>query len=201
MSADKAIAFFDFDGTITTKDIFGDLIAYRLKQGLPVWRIIRCLPYLTLFKLKLMGNEAAKEKIFGILFKGESLDDFNAHIVRYIADHLPGRLRHDALERMEWHKAQGHEIYIVSANFDLLLDKFAQMQGIKHISTQIQITDGRLTGKFASLNCYGPEKVARIKAQFPNLSEYATIYAYGDSAGDKELLEIATEKFYQYFKG
>ena len=200
MSASKSIAFFDFDGTITNKDIFGDFIAYRLRHVLPVWRLLPCLPYIVLYKLKLMSNETAKERIFSLLFKGEKQETFKTHVVDYVANHLPRRLRRDALARLEWHKAQGHDIYIVSANFDILLDEFTRLHHIKHLSTRIHIDNGLITGKFASANCYGPQKVVRIKAQLPNLSDYATIYAYGDSDGDKEMLALSTDRFYRYFK-
>ena len=43
------------------------------------------------------------------------------------------------------------------------------------------------------------EKVRRVKERY-NLDDYDHIYAYGDSRGDKELLELADEGFYQPFR-
>ena len=40
------------------------------------------------------------------------------------------------------------------------------------------------------MNCFGPEKVRRVKEKY-ELENYEKIYAYGDSRGDKELLEFA----------
>ena len=45
-------------------------------------------------------------------------------------------------------------------------------------------------GTFSTANCYGQEKVNRFLAEFPDRSEYV-LYAYGDSAGDKELLALS----------
>jgi phosphoserine phosphatase len=42
------------------------------------------------------------------------------------------------------------------------------------------------------------EKLIQIKKVI-NLNEYNEIYAYGDSDGDKKMLEIATKSFYKYF--
>ena len=61
-----------------------------------------------------------------------------------------------------------------------------------------EIKNGKLTGKFSTKNCFGIEKVNRIKEKY-NLSEYNVIYAYGNSSGDKEMLSIANEKYYKRF--
>ena len=45
-----------------------------------------------------------------------------------------------------------------------------------------------LSGALAGQNCWGPQKVARLRAAFPS---GRIIAAYGDSRGDRELLEAA----------
>jgi phosphatidylglycerophosphatase C len=50
----------------------------------------------------------------------------------------------------------------------------------------------------ASRNCYGEEKVRRIKTSY-NLDEFDHIYAYGDSEGDKAMLDLAHERYYKHF--
>jgi phosphoserine phosphatase len=50
----------------------------------------------------------------------------------------------------------------------------------------------------ASCNCYGEEKVRRIRASY-NLDEFNHIYAYGDSEGDKAMLDLAHEHDYKHF--
>ena len=59
--------------------------------------------------------------------------------------------------------------------------------------------DKTLTGFLASKNCYGPEKVLRIKKQI-NLTDYDNIIAYGDSQGDREMFELAEKCFYKPFR-
>ena len=58
--------------------------------------------------------------------------------------------------------------------------------------------DNFLTGKFQGKNCFGPEKVSRIKNKF-DLKKVKKIYAYGDSTGDSEMLELADYKYLKYF--
>ncbi|STO97295.1 HAD family hydrolase [Helicobacter canis] len=55
-----------------------------------------------------------------------------------------------------------------------------------------------VSGEFATPNCYGEQKAVRIRARY-DLSNYAEIYAYGDSKGDRAMLELATHAFYKPF--
>ena len=53
--------------------------------------------------------------------------------------------------------------------------------------------DHRLTGRMAGPNCRGPEKVARLEEWLAARcdGEPAHVFAYGDSAGDRDLLARA----------
>jgi phosphatidylglycerophosphatase C len=200
MNDNKAIAFFDFDGTITNKDIFWDYIRFRIKYGLPYYKVVMCLPVLAKYFLKLIDNEKAKMQVFSILFKGENSTEFDESIKKYSLQSIASVIRVDALERINWHKTQNHVIVIVSANFEPLVKYFAAKLDIGMLCTQIQIIDNQITGKFATANCYGLEKVKRINQQYPNLIKFDEIYAYGDSKGDKEMLAVATHPYYRLFK-
>ncbi len=200
MNENKVIAFFDFDGTITNRDIFWDFTFFRLKGGLSVFKVANCVPDFALYLAKVLNNEQAKQRIFSKLFKDEPLDVFNKSVEKYYQNYLNKRIKKDALDRINWHKNSKHTVCIVSANFDLLLQKFAQSNQLKLISTKIQVEDNLINGKFATRNCYGEEKAIRIKASFPDLDSYTKIYAYGDSKGDLQMIGLATEKFYCFFK-
>lgn len=75
---------------------------------------------------------------------------------------------------------------------------------IEVIGTKIEVTDGRLTGRFLTPNCYGAEKVRRLQEACPRLATERGNYnvvAYGDSRGDREMLEFADEAYYKPFRG
>ena len=195
----NSIAFFDFDGTITDRDIFFDFIFYRLSKGLSPWKIMRALPVLAVYVLKLMDNETAKEKIFGILFQGEALTSFQQAVNTYYQTLFAKILRPAAIEKIQWHQSMAHRVVIVSANFSLLIKPFADSYQLEMISTEAAVDQTIITGKFATPNCYGAEKVRRIRASISNLEDYEEIYAYGDSKGDMAMLEMSTKPFYKAF--
>jgi phosphoserine phosphatase len=47
--------------------------------------------------------------------------------------------------------------------------------------------------------CSGGEKVRRIRERY-DLTQYPIIYAYGDTDEDREMLELAHEKYYRWEK-
>lgn len=200
MNENKTIAFFDFDGTITNRDIFWDYLFYRLKTGLSPKKLIYSFPFFALYLIKVLNNEKAKQLIFSQLFKGESVRFFKSTVQKYYETNFKIRLKKDALTQILWHKNSMHQVYIVTANFDLIVQQFAKEQSIGLISTQLDIENDTITGKFASPNCYGIEKVNRIKKAVRNLNSFTKIYAYGDSKGDREMLALATDPYFCYFK-
>ena len=107
-------------------------------------------------------------------------------------------LRSEAMKRIAWHKNMGHTIVIVSASIESWLRPWCDKNKIDLIATRIEIKKGKVTGKFSSKNCHGAEKVNRIREKY-SLPKYSEVYAYGDSLGDKEMLQIADKKHYQYF--
>jgi phosphatidylglycerophosphatase C len=86
---------------------------------------------------------------------------------------------------------------LVSASLEIYLLPWAKTIGLDQvIGTRLAVQNGLLTGRIIGQNCYGAEKVKRLQAVLGDLSQYC-IYAYGDSRGDRELLEIATCPYYR----
>ncbi len=109
------------------------------------------------------------------------------------ADHLWDRqkFRPEMMERLRWHRSDGHEIVIVSASLDSYLTPLAPRLGVGHvISTSLEVDDrGLVTGRLAGGNVRGPEKARRLRAWLGDGP--VELWAYGDSSGDDELLAMA----------
>jgi len=139
-------------------------------------------------------RDAAKVALVGRLLRGVSADELAAQGERY-ASHLARRLRPDMVERLEWHRGQGHEIVIVSASLAVYLEPLGRDLGATAmLATGLEVgPDGRLTGRLQGANVRGPEKVARLKAFLAG--ETCELWAYGDSTGDRELLALADHPY------
>ncbi len=193
------LALFDFDGTITTKDSFIDFVKFIKGKKVTYAGLVLFVPLLALMKLKLLSNGKVKQKVFSYFFKGESLQDIQVKVKQYVEKSLPKMLKKSALDRIQYHKAQGDRIVLVSASLDLWLEEWTKSEGIELICTKIEVdSEGRVTGRFSSPNCYGQEKVNRIKMLL-DVHKYEKIYAYGDSRGDREMLQLAVKPYFKRF--
>ena len=194
----KIIAFFDFDGTITKRDSLIDFIKYYFGRLSYYKGILILSPMLLAYKLKIISNHSAKEKLISHFFKGLNSIHFQNIANMYSLEQMDKIIRHEALDKIKWHKEKGHKIVIVSASMECWLSAWCKKNKLELIATKLEIKNNRLTGKFSSKNCYGVEKVNRIMENY-NLKDFETIYAYGDSIGDRQMLEIADKKYYKCF--
>ena len=192
------VAFFDFDHTITTKDSFLDFIEYdKGKRGLYKAIVVHFIAIVG-YKFGLVSGTVIKEKFLTFFFKGIKVEDFRRKGEGYTKHKLPQIINPKAFEKIEAHKKKGHEVVVVTASIDFWVFPWANSLGLHLISTQLEIKDGKLTGKIKGLNCNGKEKVNQIKKKY-NLQNLKDTYAYGDSKGDKEMLKIVNHSFYRCF--
>jgi phosphatidylglycerophosphatase C len=191
----ETIAVFDFDGTITHKDTL--LVFIKFSKGICslIFGIMLFSPLIVAMKLRLYPNWKVKQKLFSFFFKGESLEKFNDFGNKFNSE-IYKILRPKALETLKLHKKKGDRIIIVSASIENWIIPWAEKVGTDIvIGTKIETNkDGLLTGNFLSKNCYGQEKVNRLLEMFPNRNDYELI-VYGDSRGDKELIELSDKGF------
>ena len=185
------VSLFDFDGTLTTLDTLPAFIAHAVGR----WRMLvgfgLFLPLIVLMKLHLYANGRTKERLFAHFFKGMTLETFDAHCQSFAKNnaHILRPLGQ-----------RGESVLVVSASItNWVLPFFSKLPQVKVIGTQIAVKEGKLTGRFASPNCHGAEKVRRVEHLFTPRELYY-ITAYGDSQGDKEMLAYADEQHYKPFR-
>ncbi len=199
----KKIYCFDFDGTLTTSDTLLEFIKYAKGRGRFLMVFLMYSPLLVLMKLHLYPNWKAKQQIFAHLFAGMRIEKFDA-LCRGFAEESQHLLRPKGITLMHEALVAGAQVFIVSASIDNWVRPFfdiRNLKGVQVLGTQIEVEDGKLTGRFKSNNCYGKEKVHRIAEVLKSFerSEYE-IEAFGDSRGDKEMLAFADKGHFKPFR-
>lgn len=198
MSDRKKIAFFDFDGTVTTKDTLPEIIRFQ-KGSLSLYTgFLLLAPWLMLYRLGLLANDRAKQIMLKYFFGGMREEDFQRNCDAFTETRLPHLIRPGALKELRRLKAEGAVLVIVSASAGNWIRKWSDSLSLELVSTKLEINKGLLTGRIQGKNCYGEEKVRRIRAIW-NLEEYE-VYAYGDSSGDLPMLKLAAQSFYKPFR-
>ena len=185
----KQLFAFDFDGTLTTRDTLIAFIRYACGTPRFLLGFLLHAPLLVLMKLRLYSNGKAKQRLFSWFFRGMPLEAFDALCQSFASTHRH-LLRPETVCLLQQALSEGAEVLVVSASIDNWVQPF--FPTVTVLGTQIEVIDGRLTGRFLTPNCYGQEKVRRIVALHPDRSAYR-LTAYGDSRGDRELLAFADE--------
>ena len=211
----KKLYCFDFDGTLTTSDTLLEFIKYAKGKGRFLMVFLMYSPLLVLMKLHLYPNWKTKQQIFAHLFAGMRIEKFDA-LCRGFAEENQHLLRPKGITLVHEALVAGAKVFIVSASIDNWVRPFFEirnLKGIQVLGTQIEVVDGKLTGRFKTRNCYGEEKVNRISKALATeptpgddtapqdfiRSQYE-IEAFGDSSGDKEMLAFAHQGHYKPFR-
>ncbi len=197
------IAAFDFDGTLTRGDTFTPFLARGLGWPRFLWALLRCSPWLAGYALRLVRNDVAKARLMRATLSGRTTAEMEGWTTRWLAKDFPGQLQAWTMARLAWHQQAGHCCVLVSASPDIYLARVAQQLGFDALICTEMETDGdRLTGRMRTPNCYGEQKVLRLTAwlleRFGVVSASdVTLYAYGDTAGDKPMLRLAQHAWYR----
>jgi len=192
----KNLALFDFDGTITTKDTLSDFFKFIEPNLIKFfyYKYVFNIKDNIAYKLGFIDLDKLKKSRIEAFFHKKNYADLLALGDNYATIILPKLIKTSALEAIDNHLNNNDDVYIVSASIDIILKNWCLKKNISLITNNIDSASNNYLGR----DCNYEEKLIRIK-QSINLEKYNFIYAYGDTEGDKYMLEIANYKFYQYF--
>ncbi|GAB3790610.1 HAD family hydrolase [Dyella agri] len=190
------LALFDFDGTLTTRETFGDFMRFavtpwRRMLGAPLF-----VPMLAGYKLGFVSGTRIRQSVTDFGFRGMPVGHVRAAGERFAAEFLPGVLRPEAMQRMVWHRNQGDKVVLVSGGLDAYLVPWCRQHGLELICSILETRGERLTGHYRGAQCVGEEKARRVRERH-ELSAYRTCYAYGDTHEDEAMLALAHKRFYR----
>ncbi|RYY53917.1 MAG: haloacid dehalogenase-like hydrolase [Chitinophagaceae bacterium] len=195
----KDIAFFDFDGTITTKDTMLELIRFHHGSFRFYAGFLALSPWMVMMKAGFISNQATKEKMLTLFFGGMPEQQFNDLCRRFAAEKIPALIRPAALEYIRIRQAEGTETVLVSASAENWLRDWCNDNHFALLASILEVKQGRITGKLVGINCHGDEKVCRIRAAY-NLESYNRISCFGDTGGDRPMLALGNDPHYKPFR-
>jgi HAD-superfamily subfamily IB hydrolase, TIGR01490 len=191
------LALFDFDGTITTREMFPDFMHFAVTPGrLAVGRVV-LMPLVVGYKLGVITGNTIRSSVVRFGFRGVPVAQVEQAGERFAREVLPGVVRPMALERIQWHKAQGDVVVVVSAALDLYLAPWCGQHQLDLICSKLEVEDGVLTGRYCGKQCASQEKSRRVLETY-DVRDFSVVYAYGDTGEDMDMLSLASRKYFRW---
>lgn len=191
---------FDFDGTLTRRDTLVEFIRYVKGDKEFLKCFLRYSPQLVAMKVGLYPNWKVKRQVFSYCFAGMKEEVFKDFSTRF-AQAKSSLMRPAGVEKIRSLLQDDCQVVVVSASVENWVRPFFGdlSDAIQFLCTRVEVKDGVLTGRFLTKNCFGKEKVARLRTLYPD-RRAIELTAYGDSRGDREMLDYANEGYYRPFR-
>jgi phosphatidylglycerophosphatase C len=191
------LALFDFDGTITRGDTWTPFLRCSATRTRIALAAVLLSPVIVGYKAGWIPARRGRPVVARLAFAGRRADAIGNAGRTYAAEVLPRMIRQQALERIDWHKRRGDRVVVVSASLDVYLQPWCEAHGLELVCTELEVCAGTLTGRYRHGDCSAADKVIRLRERY-DLARYPVIYAYGDTEEDREMLDIAHEKYFRW---
>ena len=170
---------YDFDGTLYDGDSTMDFILFSIKKHPALLRFLPLQGWAgAMYLLKRIDKTTMKQNFYRM---------FTGYDVEALLEEFWDKHQHKIFP---WYPGQQEETDIlISASPEFLLHPICNRLGIRHLMASR--VDPK-TGKYTGLNCWGPEKVIRLKDQMG--IDHCDKF-FSDSHSDQPLADIADEAF------
>lgn len=188
------VVAFDVDGTLTRRDCVVPFLRRVAGTVGLVAGLLRHPIGLTRGAAR-RDRDALKSLATAAVFTGRAESDVLATGSTFARQIAADWLRGDTIEALRSHQAADDHVVFVSASFEAYLRPLAALLDVDTVlGARLASDGGVLTGNLDGPNCRGPEKVHRLHTWLDERfggREAVELIAYGDSAGDRELLADA----------
>lgn len=186
----QEINVFDFDGTLTWLDTSTLFVVHCFGVWGTIFRGIRLVPKFKDYFLGKIDRKEIKEAVMKHFFRGITIELYQEKAKGFFQT-WGWNLKKQVVWELEEYRRQGNRIVIVSANFEPFMQMAKEVIPFDHlIATGVEVVGGKITGNLIGENCWGKEKLRRFLEYLGKREAYRVI-AFGDSRGDRELLENA----------
>lgn len=170
---------YDFDKTIYDGDSSINFFKYSLKTNKKCYLVFpKIVLMMCLYLIKIIEKEQLKSSFFSIV---KYFDDIDNHVLNF------WECKKYNLKNFYLKQKKQNDI-VISASPEFLLRPVAKKYGFKLIATKVDKKNGKCLGK----NCYGKEKVVRLKKEM-KIEKCNNFYS--DSLSDAPLSYLSKKSF------
>lgn len=186
------IAFFDLDRTITKAVSGSSLVLNAFRKGLLNHSdMLKAIYLLASYKLTMKDPVKIMNDMIRWV-KGIREEDFSRLCSDTFQEFLLPSIHSEAIAEIEMHKENNATTVILSSSLVQICREMSDHLAMDDIvCSELEISDGRLTGFPKGLLCYGSEKVSGLTGYCEkNNSKIKDAWYYGDSFSDLHVLNI-----------
>jgi len=191
MSRNDIAAFFDMDKTVLTKSSGMLYTQHLFRTGqIGWWEMLLVLWSMVKYKLALVDWPRVVQR-FMERVRGQQEVDVLAEARRWFHELVVPHIAPLAVERMAWHREQGHHVALLSASTPYVVGLLAEYLGLSdnYICTRLEVINGVFTGRIVQPLCYAEGKVywAETYARERGVNLDRSFF-YTDSVSDMPML-------------
>ncbi|MCC6848103.1 MAG: HAD-IB family hydrolase [Deltaproteobacteria bacterium] len=188
----RVAAFFDLDRTL----LAGFSAAHFIREDVLAGRMsakhfVQTMLAATLFQLRQIGFSGF---VASTMERLRDVDEAElvSHAEHMFVEHLAADVYPEGRALVQAHRRRGHTIALVSSATRYQIEPLARDFGIEHVlCTQLEVKNGKLTGRVIEPTCYGEGKASAARAFAAARGiDLGASYFYTDSDEDLPLLEI-----------
>lgn len=200
----------DIEGTFTAGSMWRAIGRYlgETGHGASYRRLVlRTLPGILAMRCGLIDRQSYKNRWLEMeagLLAGATPPDIERLAAWVVDQELWPLRRPTVVAELAAHHARGRTLVFASGMYEAVLEALAariDTGPVEIVGTPLAYSDGIFTGRFAGPVCVGEEKAARVRALLSGGNPTAPgddhrariVAAYGDTASDVPLLELADE--------
>lgn len=197
----RGLAVFDLDYTLTERGTWGRFVWMMVKTRPHIWLPLLINAGWVQWRYK-RGHRPridVKKAMMRWTMVGMPKAELVVKARKFAKREVERGLRPGAIRAIDRHREVGDHLMIASAAVDIIVEPIANLLDIPYyVATNMGWeADETLSEDFASDNCYGPEKLSRVReliAAAPELkNNHTPVTVYSDSHSDIDLMQ-----FYDY---
>lgn len=191
MKNKKILAIFDFCDTLIGMQTANRFVTLGYEKNKRFDTVANEFGRVILKKARLLFGHRHKKWQLKQL-KGLDRKCMNQIVKNYVEKELIPKENKIIIDKLLWHKKQGHTIAIISGGFSEYIKHYALKYDIKYvIATDLEIINDKFTGKIDGIDCMGINKIEKLR-QVLNIEDYdlENSYAYSDHISDIPLLSF-----------
>jgi HAD superfamily hydrolase (TIGR01490 family) len=188
------VAVFDLDRTITDRGTFTRFLIHVAKARPWLFAHVPDLLFAQLERhLGTISRDAYKSRATRRVLGGMEFATLDAFARDFAARWCATRLRPGAVAAVRAHAGRGDRLIMVTAAYEFYARYFAEFLGIGEViaTRSVWTSENRLEGAIDGFNCYGEEKLRRVRPVLDAARRDADMIVYTDHPTDLPLLRWA----------